>query len=243
MNPFDILEIRPGVGADEIKAAYHRLAKMWHPDRFSGVQKEEAEIKFRDISEAFNILKDPERRGWAEEEFRSASGTVTPSAPVPAASSPGPRPTERTADDWFKEAMQAFKDLDADRAEGLVLFAIRQDPNKADYHLFLAKLLETRGGDRRAIIKAYEAALKLNPKDVENLVRLADHFQANGMQARASALIQKAREISPKHKALKKFGLPGEKDAASKSKALDIKDLGNIGEQAKALFNKILRRG
>lgn len=245
MNPFDILEIRPGVSAAEIKAAYHRLAKMWHPDHFTGAQKEEAEGKFRDISEAFNILKDPERRVWAEEEFRDTSSQVAPEAPIPARTTQEPRPLERTAEDWFQESMKAFKELDTDRAEGLVQFAIRQDPNKADYHLFLAKLLETRGADRRVIIKAYEAALKLNPKDVENSLRLAEHFQAIGMQARASALILKVREIAPNHKLLRKYGMGASEASTSKikSKALGIKDLGTIGEQAKALFNKILRRG
>ena len=49
MNPFDALEIHVGASAEEIKAAYHRLAKMWHPDRFTGAEKELAESKFRDI--------------------------------------------------------------------------------------------------------------------------------------------------------------------------------------------------
>ena len=243
MNPFDILEIRVGASADEIKASYHRLAKMWHPDRFTGAEKEVAESKFRDISEAFNVLKDPERRGWAEEEFRNAPPAAGFQTSPVASAKPTQSQFERTPDDWFQDSMRAFKDLDIERALGLVQFAIRQDPTKADYHLFQAKLLETKGSDRRAVIKCYEAAHNLQPKNVETMLRLAEHFQATGMQARAAALIQKAREISPNHKMLKRMGMASSPAKDEKGKGLDIKGLGDLGQQAKTLFNKILRRG
>ncbi len=243
MNPFEILEIRVGASADEIKAAYHRLAKMWHPDRFTGAQKEEAESKFRDISEAFNVLKDPERRSWAESEFKQDVPGVGSQAPPPENAAPAHNPMERTPDDWFQESMKAFQDLDAERALGLVQFAIRQDPNKADYHLFQAKILETKGGDRRAIVKCFEAALNLQPKNVETMLRLAEHFQALGMQARSAALIQKARELAPSHKLLKKMGIASNQATEAQGKGKDIKGLGDLGQQAKTLFNKILRRG
>lgn len=243
MNPFDILEIRVGASADEIKASYHRLAKMWHPDRFTGTEKEVAEAKFRDISEAFNVLKDPERRTWAEEEFRNAPSVTSDQASPVASAAVVNSPVERSPDDWFQEAMKAFQDLDVERALGLVQFAIRQDPNKADYHLFQAKILETKGSDRRAVIKSYEAALNLQPKNVETILRLAEHFQALGMQARAAVLIQKAREIAPKHKLLKRLDAVSNPAKEEKGKGLDIKSLGDLGQQAKTLFNKILRRG
>lgn len=243
MNPFEILEIRAGASADDIKASYHRLAKMWHPDRFTGSEKEVAELKFRDISEAFNLLKDPERRGWAEEEFRNAPPAESPQASPAAVSKTGQSQVERTPDDWFQEAMKAFKNLDIERALGLVQFAIRQDPAKADYHLFQAKLLETKGSDRRAVIKAYESAYNLQPKNVETILRLAEHYRSSGMQARAAALIQKAREIAPNHKLLKKMGLDSSSTNVGKNKGLNVKGLEDLGQQAKTLFKKILRRG
>lgn len=243
MNPFDILEIRPGANPDEIKAAYHRLAKQWHPDRFSGAQKDEAEARFRAISEAFNMLKDPERRGWLEEEFAQSAQGAPLAAAAPENVPPPSNPMERTPDDWFREAQKAFSELDVERAQGLVQFAIRQDSSKAEYHLFLGKLLETHGSDRRAVIKAYEVAVKLNPKDIDTTVRLAEHFQSIGMHARAAAFLQKAREISPNHKALRKIGAAVAEPTAGKSGALDPKGLGGLGDQAKSLFNKIMRRG
>ena len=67
MNPYEILEIAPGSSAEDIKAAYHRLAKRWHPDRFTGAEKEEAEKRFRQLAEAFNMLKDAGKREDSEQ--------------------------------------------------------------------------------------------------------------------------------------------------------------------------------
>lgn len=58
-----ILYDRLGVQSDstdkEIKKAYHKLSLKWHPDKN---KSEEADLKFKEISEAYNILSDPEKR-------------------------------------------------------------------------------------------------------------------------------------------------------------------------------------
>jgi curved DNA-binding protein len=53
------LGVERGAAADEIKKAYRRLAQKYHPD----VSKEPgAEAKFKEIAEAYQTLKDPEKR-------------------------------------------------------------------------------------------------------------------------------------------------------------------------------------
>ena len=47
MNPYEVLEVSAGASPDEIKAAYHGMAKKWHPDRYTGAAKAEAEQRFR----------------------------------------------------------------------------------------------------------------------------------------------------------------------------------------------------
>ena len=55
---FQILEIQPGAGLDEIKAAYRDAVAVWHPDRFRGNArlKKKAEKKLKEINVAYETL-------------------------------------------------------------------------------------------------------------------------------------------------------------------------------------------
>jgi curved DNA-binding protein len=56
---YDTLGVKRGASADEVKRAYRKLARKYHPD----VSKERnAESKFKDVQEAYEVLKDPEKR-------------------------------------------------------------------------------------------------------------------------------------------------------------------------------------
>lgn len=62
---YDILRIRTGATEEEIKAAYHKLAKRFHPDRVrSGTPADRrmAELRFRLINEAYSNLNTKEKR-------------------------------------------------------------------------------------------------------------------------------------------------------------------------------------
>jgi DnaJ-class molecular chaperone len=59
---YDILGVNKSANAQEIKAAYRKKALEWHPDRHQGSDKEEAEKKFKEINEAYQILSDTSKR-------------------------------------------------------------------------------------------------------------------------------------------------------------------------------------
>ena len=56
---YDILGLKKEASQDEIKRSYRKLARKYHPD----VSKEdESETKFKEVGEAYEVLKDPEKR-------------------------------------------------------------------------------------------------------------------------------------------------------------------------------------
>jgi molecular chaperone DnaJ len=58
---YEILGVTKNATEAEIKKAYRRLAKQFHPDTYKG-EKKEAEEKFKEISEAYEVLIDKEKR-------------------------------------------------------------------------------------------------------------------------------------------------------------------------------------
>ncbi|KGN49255.1 dnaJ protein homolog 1 [Cucumis sativus] len=82
---YKILQVDKSAKDDDLKKAYRKLAMKWHPDKNPN-NKKEAESKFKQISEAYEVLSDPQKRAiydqYGEEGLK---GQVPP----PGAGGPG----------------------------------------------------------------------------------------------------------------------------------------------------------
>ena len=57
---YEVLGLEKGASDDEIKRAFRKLAIKYHPDKNQG--NKEAEQKFKEINEAYQVLSDPEKK-------------------------------------------------------------------------------------------------------------------------------------------------------------------------------------
>ncbi len=57
---YEVLGVARDASEDALKKAYRKLAMKWHPDR--NRDDRNAEARFKELNEAYDILKDPERR-------------------------------------------------------------------------------------------------------------------------------------------------------------------------------------
>ncbi len=68
---YKTLELNRAATEDDVKKSFRRLAKLWHPDRNPGDKK--AEALFRDIQEAYEVLRDADRRKSYDAEIDASA--------------------------------------------------------------------------------------------------------------------------------------------------------------------------
>ncbi|MCL1893384.1 MAG: J domain-containing protein [Holophagaceae bacterium] len=182
MNPFEVLQVRPGASADEVKAAYHQLAKKWHPDKFSGAEKQAAEDKFRAISEAYSAIK---------------SGTAQIQATDSASQHPAPtsHPKEKLPADWLSDAKKAFIEKQFDNALALSQYCFNYPEIAEEARLVYAKIIEATTKDVKTLARAYEDVMKINPNNGGAIARLAELYLALNMPTRAASMAAKAKSL------------------------------------------------
>jgi curved DNA-binding protein CbpA len=127
-NYYTILGLPQNATTRQIREHFLGLARLKHPDRFRGPEKAKAEIEFQELTQAFNILSDPERRRELDAELarKDASANSGHSA--------------QAARVYIQRGSQAYRKKSYAEAVDNFERATQEDPSnpKTWYHLAVA---------------------------------------------------------------------------------------------------------
>lgn len=74
MDYYSVLGIPKTASDSDVKKAYRKMALKWHPDKNIGENQAEAEKKFKEISEAYEVLSDADKRAYYDRFGKEKSG-------------------------------------------------------------------------------------------------------------------------------------------------------------------------
>jgi hypothetical protein len=228
-NHFEVLGLQRAVTETEVKDAYFRLAKRFHPDVHHGASladlRDKLEAVFIRLGQAYDTLRDPKKRADYEDRlgrFRPRGAQAPPSAvgaqPQPAEPVPTRDPEEeaRLAE---QSLHKAAKLLETARA------LEQEKPNEPDHQRLTfdaiqllepavlaltgkqklrARLLLARGYAKNPkwAKRAEELLLDVareHPREAEPFALLATIYAARGLKARVLAMYRKVLELKPDH--------------------------------------------
>lgn len=210
-NYYEILGVPRNAGEKEIKAAYHRLARSLHPDKAATPQeRERVEQEFALISQAYNTLKDKDKRAAydrtldAQQQRMMAGGA---GAPRPATDSSGavPRPSganleksrAAVARRAYLRGLQALSTGDYNKAVEFFEAAIKNKDDEPTYHAKLAQtLLRAQRSFSRAI-DAIQVAIQLDPYNVDYRLLLAELYEQTGAKSMAQKTYEEILKWDP----------------------------------------------
>lgn len=180
---YQLLGVRSDATEEEIRNAFRKLARELHPDRFPPSEKQQAERRFQQVTQAYNTLVNPETRSRYDQALASHTPTT------------GINPKD-LAKALLSRAMALAKQGSSGEAYEYFVQAEGQDPSNPriqhQFGIFLARL-----GQTDQALRKLERAAGLEPHNVTYLLDCARLFLKAGMVFRAKRFAQQAAEILP----------------------------------------------
>ena len=186
---YEILEVEPLASQDQIKAAFRRLARQRHPDRFQGATRAQAEKDFQAITEAYNVLNDPTQRARYDQTLASKFSQHLSN----------PRDIARAL---LAKAVGLAKAGQAAEANEYFAQAVAHDSESAKAHHLYGMFLSRQVGGLEEGLRHLDQAVRLEPNDVKILLDASKAFARAKMLARATRFAQQAAQLSPEDPAI-----------------------------------------
>jgi curved DNA-binding protein CbpA len=207
---YEVLDAARLATSDEIKNAYHALARRFHPDRFhqSDLQlRARVESAFARIAHAYETLSDQPLRADYDARWTpkpAATGGQKSATAANASSSAkrsAPRADANRAETSFQHGLDALKRNRPDEAIRFLAEAAMLAPREARYRAHYGHALIRQSNTRRIAETELQAALALDSENASYRVMLAELYKQLGLQRRAEGELERALSVDPKNEA------------------------------------------
>ncbi len=207
---YEVLDVNSDANMAELKRAYYDIARKYHPDKYRSEGKElllRVESAFARITQAYDTLRDPGQRATYDSKLDAQKRAARLAASAPKASQnivpekpsfkdgPAPAPFVSTAEQaevQFKEGFAALGLGQRNVAIGLLGSAARSVPNEPRYRAYYGRVLAMHESTRRLAEVELIAAVKMEPKNSEYRLMLAELYRDLGFAVRAKTEAERA---------------------------------------------------
>jgi tetratricopeptide (TPR) repeat protein len=192
MEDFEILGVAPDAPEEDVKKAYFRLARKFHPDLFGRHLAPEYKAQIDDLFDA--ITK-------AYRTLTRDKVKVSSASPPPKSASPS-RSEEKAVnpETLYRQGKTLYNQGRFEEAIGLLEDAARHKSDKADYFLLLALAQSRVPSLSRKAEKSFLRAIELESWNAEGLVGLGLLYKREGLLSRAKKNFERALEVDADHK-------------------------------------------
>jgi curved DNA-binding protein CbpA len=203
---YEILALPDNPRQDEIQAAYHDLAKKFHPDRFqskdySTAVRRKVEQLFGLVNEAYATLRNPASRADYDEKRLKKEGRVEAAAKAKAG---GEAEKETMAAALFEEGRNLLAKRDFDKAVERLRGCVWLKPDKAAYHHYLGVAMAKIPAHRKSAEQHLLKALELDTTSINSHLELAELYMAVNLLRKAERQLHDLMQWDPENpKALK----------------------------------------
>jgi tetratricopeptide (TPR) repeat protein len=200
---YEVLGVNHSASAEEIKKAYFRLAKLYHPDRHFEPQmsdmKKKLEALFTRLHEAYETLSSPVARN--KYNVSRASGSAQHGAATRTGA--GTTDTKAAAAIQFDEGMKQYAVGNYWAADEAFQEACRLEPDNAEYAYRLGLALSHMPRRGRDAEEYFIKAIEMAPKKPEYSLELGNFYFRAEQRARALSVLQDALKHHPDSEKIK----------------------------------------
>ncbi len=207
---YEVLDVARLATSDEIKDAYHALARRFHPDRFHQSDPElrtRVESAFARIAQAYETLSDQALRADFDARRTTKPAATGGQKSATAAKDPNgakqsaPRADANRAETSFQHGLDALKRSRLDEAIHFLAEAAMLSPREARYRAHYGHALIRQSNTRRIAETELQAALALEPENASYRVMLAELYKQVGLRRRAEGELEHALAADPNNEA------------------------------------------